>query len=69
MTMGHKHIEVKVKNPRLIGFLRKPRYRTTDKWRVYYSPYPYTRESKGVYHLSLLGVLHRWTGLTLVVDP
>ena len=66
MTTGHKHRHLKVKKGGLIfRVLRKPLWYTRDVDRVDASPYPYgLSESRG-YYLSLLGVLHRWTGLTL----
>lgn len=63
----------------LYAFLRKPRFHTTDLARVDASPYPYGPcrehplnwkdapvEAPECYTLSVLSVLHRWTGLTLV---
>jgi len=72
MTEGHKHRTVTLRvNTRLGGAVRavllKPRFHSTDLARVEASPYPYglCREHLGCYYLSLLSILHRWTGLTL----
>lgn len=67
MSEGHKHREVTVKRGRLVRFLTKPRWHTHDIVRVDASPYPYGQSRCGGYYLSILGVLHRWTGLTLKV--
>lgn len=75
MTAGHKHRVVRTRaGSRLYRVLRKPRYVTTNQRRVERSPYPYSplpsRErvvEPDRYYLSLLGILHRWTGLTLEV--
>lgn len=75
MTVGHKHRVVRVRRGgRWTGFLIKPRYKTKDKKRVDSSPYPYgclftpPNTPDQIYYLSILGVLHRWTGLTLEVE-
>lgn len=68
MTDGHKHRVVRVKKGSLVyRLLRYPLIFTDDRARVEESPYPYGESAvtSGVYYLSLLGILHRWTGLTL----
>lgn len=80
MTDGHKHREVRINPNTHVGgavraFLCKPRYHTTDVPKVDASPYPYGMcrdhwSDNGVitcYYLSILSVLHRWTGLTLLM--
>jgi hypothetical protein len=69
MTENHKHRLVQI-NPGgwLYRFLRKPRWFVYDRVKAEKSAYPYGVVSNVVppmYYLSLLGVLHRWTGLTL----
>lgn len=78
MTTGHKHrvltlhVESRT-HMALHRVLRKPRFWTTDIDRVDRSPYPYGRggisadENTDRFYLSLLSILHRWTGLTLIV--
>lgn len=74
MTEGHTHRIVTVKRGgHLHRFLTKPRWHTVNLMRVDASPYPYglcaihvpLTASQPCYHLSILSVLHRWTGLTL----
>lgn len=76
MTPGHKHRTLAVQDGRrLVRFLRRPRWSTRDARRVNRSPYPYGVNPSTnhlvdeTYYLSILGVLHRWTGLTLEVGP
>lgn len=70
MTSGHQHhyVIVNENNPAarwIVKALRKPRLVTWDTERVEASPYPYGPGAHGSYYLSLLRVLHRWTGLSL----
>lgn len=73
MTDGHKHWTIKVKqDSRIVRFMRKPRLLTDNVRRVDRSPYPYgilvpPRDRHTWYYLSILSVLHRWTGLELEV--
>lgn len=77
-TRLHKHWAVTVRSERLMEFLRKPRWWTTDAARVDRSPYPYgvrtgaeikTRHvsppAPDHFYLSILSVLHRWTGFSI----
>ena len=72
MTAGHKHRLLALRSPRLHRLLTEPRWRTEDADRVDRSPYPYGvmpspyGGDKGWYYLSILSVLHRWTGLTII---
>lgn len=83
MTTGHKHRHLVVASfeTRLVRLLRKPLRHETNIVKVDVSPYPYgpCPGEKGCPHrllhprpdcwtLSLLGILHRWTGLTLKVE-
>lgn len=75
MTPGHKHREVRVRRDGLRhGFLTRPRWHSTDGVKVDRSPYPYgpctdpIHEERECWYLSILSVLHRWTGLTLRLD-
>jgi hypothetical protein len=78
MTDGHKHRLLHIGhdfNWWPVRLLRKPVWKIHDpdlRPKVDASPYPYAviREFHGgkareCYTLSLLGILHRWTGLTL----
>lgn len=69
MTQGHQHWLLVVDSRRkavLARALRKRVFRTWDEEGVDQSPYPYGYdETDGSYYLSLLSILHRWTGLTL----
>lgn len=76
MTSGHKHRIVSVKRDGLVHRVLKCQvFVTSDLDRVDRSPYPYgpvadegaTGENSEEWYLSLLGILHRWTGLTLRV--
>lgn len=72
MTDGHQHIVVQLSadvrwQKRLLRFLTKPRYWTNDRRKADLSPYPYGVD-RDCYYLSILSVLHRWTGLTLKVE-
>jgi hypothetical protein len=75
MTEGHRHRTVRVRHGgRLRRFLTKPRWHTTDIRRVDLSPYPYGMCTQHhsltwpeCWYLSILSILHRWTGLTLEV--
>lgn len=80
-TPRHKHRMVRIPENKfglaVIRLLRKQIYRTTDLVKVEASPYPYGvvlnfkaevapgELAQEVYYMSLLSVLHRWTGLTL----
>ena len=77
MTDGHTHRMLKVKDGGLVvralryPLLHRPLSESVDK-----SPYPYgpcLHEgdcgcADACWTLSLLGILHRWTGLTLFVE-
>lgn len=69
MTDGHKHRTVKIRSwdAWWVRALRKPLFHTTNVVRVDPSPYPYG--PCAIHHdcwtLTPLGILHRWTGLTL----
>lgn len=73
MTTGHRHRTVKIRNQGLLRFLRTSLYQTTDRAKVDRSPYPYgvmvdlsaDNPLGEIYYLSVLSVLHRWTGLTI----
>lgn len=73
MTDGHKHRLLRVKRGgRLYRVLRHPLWHCRDLDRVNRSPYPYgpcalSTEPVTCWTLSPLGILHRWTGLTLFV--
>lgn len=75
MTTGHKHRHLRVRSwdTPLVRVLRRPLWHRSDTNRVDASPYPYgvcPQTDQGAptcYTLSLLGILHRWTGLTLEV--
>lgn len=72
-TRLHKHWGVTVRSERLMEFLRKPRWWTTDVARVDRSPYPYgvmmgNEPVEEIYYLSVLSVLHRWTGFSIRWD-
>lgn len=76
MTAGHKHRHVKIRQgSRLHAFLTKPRYYSVDMAQIMASPYPYgpVYPERGygcpVWYLSILSVLHRWTGLTIEAKP
>lgn len=67
-TRWHRHWTWRPKSKRFASFLRQPRYITTDIAQVMRSRYPYGRLSETtpqMYYLSLLSVLHRWTGVVL----
>lgn len=72
MTAGHKHRQITVENSRLRKFLTEPRWWTEDVDRVDRSPYPYGVVPSpygadwDLYYLSILSVLHRWAGLTII---
>lgn len=74
MTEGHKHRLVRV-TPRVMRLMRKPLIHCRDLDRVDASPYPYGPcnlsfgKNPTCWTLSLLSILHRWTGLTLYVGP
>ena len=76
MTSGHKHRIVTVPSwdTWYVRLLRKPLWHCRDIRRVDESPYPYgpcaktKRANPTCWTLSLLGILHRWTGLTLYVE-
>lgn len=70
VTAGHKHRHVNLTNRVLYRTLRKPRFKTRSLQRAERSRYPYagawdTQANEPYYYLSLLGILHRWTGLTV----
>lgn len=72
MTAGHKHRVLTVRSLWVYRAFRIPIWKTTDVARVDRSPYPYgaipvvTDDSiEFVYYLSILSVLHRWTGLAV----
>lgn len=79
MTEGHKHwmLDAPSTDVWWVRLLRRPLRHTTNTARVDPSPYPYgvcdsprcphtyERPRPTCYYLSLLGILHRWTGLTL----
>lgn len=72
MTDGHKHHVVPIRTRTRLGkavlrLLRKPRWHTTNLRRVDASPYPYgpCDLHRGCWYISVMSVLHRWTGLTL----
>ena len=77
MTTGHKHRIVTVRSGRVGRLVRRalstPLVHRTDLEQVDASPYPYgpcaneyhNNRGRDCYYLSLLSVLHRWTGLTL----
>lgn len=81
MTKGHKHHQIAMKRGKVLDFLQKPRIWSTDLNTVIKSPYPYGVVIDGeivdpapdeihpneVYYLSILAILHRWTGLTIKV--
>lgn len=84
MTDGHKHRHVVVPSwdRWYVRLLRKPLLHSTNYARVDRSPYPYgpcaDPKCKNSYRmpppdcwvLTPLGILHRWTGLTLeVIEP
>lgn len=80
MTEGHKHrhIHVPFPFPFYVRSLRWGILHTRNLERVEKSPYPYgpcsKREGPCAGHrecwtLSALGILHRWTGLTIEFDP
>lgn len=81
MTPGHKHWNVRVRRGGIVHrLLTRPVIRTTNLPRVEASPYPYgilldgeiqpdpppvEPDPSEVYYLSVLSILHRWTGLCL----
>jgi hypothetical protein len=71
MTQGHKHRMITVKAGGLVErVLRRPLFHCRHLARVDASPYPYgpcpmSIEPVTCWTLSALGILHRWTGLTL----
>lgn len=78
MTDGHKHRHVRVKKDGLaVRVLCAPLFTTTNFERIDASPYPYgptdeeafrAGERDQPFYLSILSILHRWTGLTLEYD-
>lgn len=71
MTDGHKHRHIKVRRYGLMHvWLTTPRSHETDIDYVDASPYPYGKcpEHANCWYLSILSVLHKWTGLTLVTE-
>lgn len=72
-TRFHRHWNLKVKKNGLLYYLlRKPVHWSGDLKKVETSPYPYgplivNGKETGWWYMSTLSVLHRWTGLTLVV--
>lgn len=82
MTDGHKHRTLRVRKDGIrYGVLTKPRRHITvvpgtpAYWALEKSPYPYGpcgahrwTPDRQCYYLSLLSILHRWTGLTLYFE-
>lgn len=73
MTAGHRHREVRVPGP-IRYLLRRAVFDCYDIERIEASPYPYRMDWKYIGgkraeygRLTILGILHRWTGLTLIV--
>lgn len=77
MSAGHAHRHVRVPHTRVwyVRALRAPLVHVRNRARVEASPYPYgecpySPRPVACWTLSALGILHRWTGLTLeVTDP
>jgi hypothetical protein len=81
MTDGHLHWRIRVKSDKTwpVRLLRAPLKWVCDPDlfdKVDASPYPYGMATHGhggkfydCAYLSLLGILHRWSGLTLEIHP
>lgn len=76
MTEGHKHRVVRLKDGWLYRALKHPLAWSRDYERLDASPYPWRAKNEQAfkdglreqpYCLSLLGILHRWTGLTITL--
>jgi hypothetical protein len=66
MTQGHWHRHVSVrKGSRVYQFLRSPLFTSTNLKRVENSRFVWGDCGGGLYYLSLLGILHPLTGLTI----
>lgn len=75
MTEGHTHRRVRMKrSSRLYRMLTRPLVWSEDYAALDASPYPWRAKDEAAfrqgvrdqpYCLSALGILHRWTGLTL----
>jgi hypothetical protein len=78
MTTGHQHRIVRLRRRGLRWWLlQRTLWTTRDRTWAIESPYPvqecrlpYPHDHVPIYRLTVLGFLHRWTGLTVAIpDP